>query len=95
MPINSPLQCSFESSKLGLTLPALQAAPDSTPAQWQPHEELQDLYSVYIGREGDADKQATVASMLGIPDNEARSLAELVAAGSFKLEQEAEEEAFF
>ncbi|CAL8468289.1 g7829 [Coccomyxa elongata] len=71
------------------------AMPSDKPAEWREKEELQDLYSVYVGRESDADKAASVASMLGISDSEAASLKDLVASGEFKLEQEVEDDRFF
>jgi hypothetical protein len=77
-------------------LAANKALPSDAPARWQDREELQDLYSVYVGRERDAEKGAAVAALLGIPDAEAASLRELVSSGQFKLEQDVEEEeAFF
>ena len=78
-----------------MSLVKTQALPSDAPARWQDREELQDLYSVYVGREGDADKGEAVARILGIPEAEARSLQELVKGGQFKLEQDVEEEAFF
>ena len=72
-----------------------QAMPSDKPAEWREKEELQDLFSVYVGRESDADKAASVAAMLGIADQEASSLKELVTSGQFKLEQEVEDDRFF
>lgn len=69
--------------------------PSDKPAEWREKEELQDLYSVYVGRESDAHKAASVAAMLGISDSEAASLKDLVASGEFKLEQEVEDDRFF
>ena len=79
----------------GCCLPAMQALPSDEPAKWQEKEELQDLYSVYVGREKDPGKGAGIAKILGISDKEAQSLGELVSSGQFKLEQDVEEEAFF
>ena len=73
----------------------MQALPSDEPAKWQEKEELQDLYSVYVGREKDSGKGAGIAKILGISDKEAQSLGELVSSGQFKLEQDVEEEAFF
>ena len=78
-----------------LSIPDVQAMPSDKPAEWREKEELQDLYSVYVGRESDADKAASVAAMLGISDSEAASLKDLVASGQFKLEQEVEDDRFF
>ncbi|KAK9915263.1 hypothetical protein WJX75_006851 [Coccomyxa subellipsoidea] len=71
------------------------AMPSDKPAEWREKEELQDLFSVYVGRESDADKAASVAAMLGIAEQEASSLKELVTSGQFKLEQEVEDDRFF
>ena len=65
-----------------------QAMPSDQPEKWQEKEELQDLYSVYVGREGDAGKGAAVARILGISEAEAGSLQSLVKSGQFKLEQD-------
>ena len=46
-------------------------------------------------QEKDRDKRQRVRSVLGISDSEADSLQELVEAGQFKLDQEAEAESFF
>lgn len=73
----------------------VQALPSDKPVEWREREELQDLFSVYAGRESDADKAASVATMLGISPQEASSLKELVASGQFKLEQEVEDDRFF
>ena len=56
---------------------------------------MQDLYSVYAGRQQDTDKRAALQKILGISASEAESLENLVQSGEFKLEQEVEEEAFF
>ena len=53
------------------------------------------MYSVYAGRQQDAEKKSALQKILGISEAEAQSLEELVSSGQFKLEQEVEEEAFF
>ena len=72
-----------------------QALPAEKPVQWDTKEELADLFSVYVGREHAPDKQAAMQRLLGLPEADAAALKDLVASGSFKLEQEAEEEASF
>ena len=73
----------------------LQALPAGKAAEWREKEEVQDLYSVYAGRQQDAEKKGALQRILGISGAEAQSLEELVSGGQFKLEQEVEEEAFF
>ncbi len=64
--------------------------------QWDTPEELADLFSVYVGRERGADKQAAMQALLGLSEGDAASLKDLVASGAFRLEAEAEEaESFF
>ena len=48
-----------------------------------------------LGREHNADKQTAMQHVLGLSDSDASDLKSLVASGSFKLEQEADEEASF
>lgn len=74
---------------------SLQALPTGKTAEWREREEVQDLYSVYAGRQQDTDKRAALQKILGISASEAESLENLVQSGEFKLEQEVEEEAFF
>ncbi len=73
----------------------LQALPDGKTAQWREREEVQDLYSVYAGRQQDAAKRGDLCKILGVSESEAQSLEQLVQSGQFKLEQDVEEEAFF
>ncbi len=63
--------------------------------EWSEKEEVQDLYSVYVGREHDAAKQGEVRDMLGLSESESARLKELVSSGAFRIEEEAEEEASF
>lgn len=72
-----------------------QALPSEQAAEWSEREEIQDLYSIYIGREHSPEKQSEVRTILGIGEDEARRLADLVQSGSFQLEEEAEEGALF
>ncbi|KAK9839292.1 hypothetical protein WJX81_005958 [Elliptochloris bilobata] len=76
-------------------LAANKALPSERPVQWDAKEELSDLFSVYVGREHSHEKQAAMQHLLGLPDSDANALKDLVASGSFKLEQDAEEEASF
>ena len=72
-----------------------QALPTEKTAEWREREEVQDLYSVYAGRQQDTEKRAALCKILGISASEAESLEQLVQRGDFKMEQEVEEEAFF
>ncbi len=76
-------------------MPGAQALPSERPVQWDAKEELADLFSVYVGREHNADKQTAMQHVLGLSDSDASDLKSLVDSGSFKLEQEADEEASF
>lgn len=73
----------------------LQALPSDEAVQWREQEELQDLYSVYVGREKDAAKQAVVQKLFSLSDKDAQSLKEVVEAGDFKLEAEDDDTNFF
>ncbi len=72
-----------------------QALPSDEAVQWREQEELQDLYSVYVGREKDASKQAVVQKLFSLSDKDAQSLKEVVEAGDFKLEAEDDDTNFF
>ena len=72
-----------------------QALPSDKTAEWREREEVQDLYSVYAGRQQDEEKRSALRQILGISDAEGESLEQLVQSGQFKLEQDVEEEAFF
>jgi hypothetical protein len=63
--------------------------------EWGEKEEIQDLYSVYVGREHDAGKQTEVRNLLGLSEQESQRLQELVSSGAFRMEEEAEEEGAF
>ena len=73
----------------------MQALPTGKTAEWREREEVQDLYSVYAGRQQDTEKRAALCKILGIPEAEAQSLEQLVQSGQFKMEQEVVEESFF
>lgn len=73
----------------------LQALPSGKTAEWREKEEVQDLYSVYAGRQQDEEKRTALCQILGVSDSERASLEELVQTGQFKLEMDVEEEAFF
>jgi hypothetical protein len=72
-----------------------QALPSDKQAEWREREEVQDLYSVYVGRQQDEGKRSALRQILGISEAEGESLEQLVQSGLFKLEQDVEEEAFF
>ena len=63
--------------------------------QWGEKEELQDLYSVYLGRDKDPAKQSVVQKLFALSDKDANSLKEVVEAGQFKLEAEDDDTGFF
>lgn len=68
------------------------ANPSDKPMEWAEPEELQDMFSVYMIKDKDEAKQAEVQKLLGITDEQAAALKEVITSGSFKLEQEAENE---
>lgn len=72
-----------------------QALPSDEAVQWREKEELQDLYSVFVGRDKDAAKQAVVQKLFALSDKDAQSLREVVEAGEFKLEAEDDDTSFF
>jgi hypothetical protein len=65
------------------------ALPADRAVSWDERSELQDLFSTYVSREQNGEKQAAVAKTLGISDSEADSLRQVVSSGSWKLEEEA------
>lgn len=67
------------------------AVPTSATVTWNDKSELQDLYSIYSARESDPDKQAAIAHMFSLSEDEAANLRDIVAEGNFKLEEEAQE----
>jgi len=71
------------------------ANPVEKAMEWAQREELLDMYSVYLVKDKDEAKQGEVQKLLGITDEEAKSLKDLVASGGFTLEQEAENEKSF
>ena len=74
---------------------AVQALPSDEAVSWREKEELQDLFSVYVGRDKDAAKQSVVQKLFALQDKEADSLRDLVEAGEFKLEAEDDDSSFF
>mmetsp|Transcript_32358 Transcript_32358/g.81630 ORF Transcript_32358/g.81630 Transcript_32358/m.81630 type:complete len:1052 (-) Transcript_32358:50-3205(-) len=68
------------------------ANPVDKPMEWAEPEELQDVFSVYMIKDKDEGKQAELQKLLGITDEQAASLKEVIASGGFRLEQEAENE---
>jgi len=77
------------------TIFGLQALPSDEAVQWREKEELQDLYSVYVGRDKDTAKQSVVQKLFALSDKDAKSLKEVVDAGQFKLEAEDDDSSFF
>lgn len=73
----------------------MQALPSDEAVQWREQEELQDLYSVYVGRDKDTAKQDVVQKLFALSDKDAKSLKEVVDAGQFKLEAEDDDSSFF
>lgn len=73
----------------------MQALPSDEAVQWREQEELQDLYSVYVGRDKDTAKQNVVQKLFALSDKDAKSLKEVVDAGQFKLEAEDDDSSFF
>lgn len=77
------------------TILCWQALPSDEAVQWREKEELQDLYSVYVGRDKDTAKQSVVQKLFALSDKDAKSLKEVVDAGQFKLEAEDDDSNFF
>lgn len=78
-----------------MMLLCMQALPSEEGVQWREQEELQDLYSVYVGRDKDAAKQGVIQKLFSLSDQDAKSLQEVVEAGEFKLEAEEDDSSFF
>lgn len=72
-----------------------EAAVPGGGTKWEQAEEVADLYSGYVTQEGDEAKREAVQRVLGLSDSEAAALRDVVAAGGFKVAQQAEEEAAF
>ena len=73
----------------------VQALPSEDGVQWREQEELQDLFSVYVGRDKDATKQAVVQKLFSLSDKDAHSLKEVVSSGQFKLDTEDDDSSNF
>eukprot|EP00891_Asterochloris_glomerata_P003309 jgi/Astpho2/3309/fgenesh1_pg.00054_%23_10_t len=71
------------------------ALPSEQSPQWNEREELQDMFSIYISHVIDEAKQADMQSLLGLSDKEADSLRDTVSSGSFKLDEEKDDDSFF
>ena len=56
---------------------------------------MQDLFSVYVGRDKDEGKQAAIQKLFSLSDKDAHNLKEVVNAGGFKLEAEEDDSSFF
>ena len=78
-----------------LHAPGCQALPSEKSPQWNEREELQDMFSIYISHVIDEAKQADMQSLLGLSDKEAEGLRDTVSSGSFKLDEEKDDESFF
>ena len=73
----------------------MQALPSDKPENWQPREEVFDLWSLYITKDSDSGKQQELARILDIPSQETESLRKHVESGEFKLgEEEGERDIF-
>ena len=75
--------------------PLGQALPSDKPEDWQPREEVLDLWSLYITKATDRTRQEELAKILDIPPEEAQSLRKHVDSGDFKLEQDESEADIF
>ncbi len=99
-----PRRCSAVGASQGLAVaaaadilhaPGCQALPSEQSPQWNQREELQDMFSIYISHVIDEAKQADMQSLLGLSDKEADSLRDTVSSGSFKLDEEKDDDSFF
>ena len=50
-----------------------------------------DLFSIYLGKVQDSSKHSELANILDISEKESESLRDLVDAGDFKLQDDAED----
>ena len=63
--------------------------------QWREQEELQDLYSVYIGKDKDTAKQQVLQKLFKLSDSDAQSLRDVVESGQFRVDAEDDNSSFF
>lgn len=73
----------------------LQALPSEDAVQWREQEELQDLYSVYIGKDKDTAKQQVLQKLFKLSDSDAQSLRDVVESGQFRVDAEDDDSSFF
>ena len=73
----------------------LQALPSDQAVDWREQEELQDLYSVYIGRDKDSAKQQVLQKLFGLSDKDTQSLRDVVESGQFRVDAEEDDSSFF
>ena len=73
----------------------MQALPSEDSVHWKEQEELQDLYSVYIGKDHDSAKQQVLQKLFGLSDKDAQSLRSVVEAGQFRTDAEDDDSNFF
>ena len=66
----------------------MQALPSEDAVTWREQEELQDLYSVYIGKDHDTAKQQVLQKLFKLSDKDAQSLRSVVESGQFRTEAE-------
>ena len=71
------------------------ADPNSAPEKWNEPEEISDLFSLYCLKEKDESKRAGVQAALGMSDDDAANLKDMVDNGAWKFGADAEEEASF
>lgn len=73
----------------------LQALPSDQAVDWKEKEELQDLYSVYIGKDQDSAKQQVLQKLFNLSDKDAQSLKEVVESGQFRVDADDDDSSFF
>lgn len=71
------------------------ADPTGAPEKWSEPEEVSDLFSLYCLKEKDESKRSGVQAALGVADEEAANLKDMVDNGAWKFGADAEEEASF
>lgn len=71
------------------------ADPTGAPEKWSEPEEVSDLFSLYCLKEKDESKRSGVQAALGVTDEEAANLKDMVDNGAWKFGADAEEEASF
>ena len=69
------------------------ADPTGAPEKWNEPEEISDLFSLYCLKEKDEAKRAGVQAALGVSEEDAANLKDMVDNGAWKFGADAEEEA--